>query len=203
MEADLSTRLSWIAVDHWNTDNPHVHVLVRGVDQDGADLVISRDYISRGLRSRAEQLVAIELGPKPEREIRNALEQEITADRWTRLDREIRMAADEVGAIDLRRDAAGIPDPDVNSLMRGRLQYLERLGLATAAGPGEWMVGLEAERKLRDLGQRGDIIKTMHRAFTSRGAHRGIADYAIDDHGAVSAVIGRLCDHEAAEDQLR
>ena len=73
METDLGTRLDWIAVDHWNTDNPHVHLLVRGVDQTGQDLVISRDYISRGLRSRAEELVSIELGPKPEKEIRSAL----------------------------------------------------------------------------------------------------------------------------------
>jgi type IV secretory pathway VirD2 relaxase len=194
MEADLATRLSWIAVDHWNTDNPHIHLLVRGADQDGADLVISRDYISRGLRSRAEELVAIELGPKPEHEIRNALEKEVTADRWTGLDREIRMAADDVGAIDLRRAAAGIPDPDLNRLMRGRLQYLERLGLATAAGPGEWMVGLDTERKLRNLGTRGDIIKTMHRAFTSLNEERGVADYAVDGHDAAGPVIGRLVD---------
>ena len=63
METDLGTRLDWVAVDHWNTDNPHVHLLVRGVDAEGTDLVISRDYISQGLRSRAEELVAIELGP--------------------------------------------------------------------------------------------------------------------------------------------
>ncbi|MDA9520091.1 type VI secretion protein, partial [Bradyrhizobium sp. CCBAU 11434] len=24
METDLGTRLDWVAVDHWNTDNPHV-----------------------------------------------------------------------------------------------------------------------------------------------------------------------------------
>ncbi|NPU15635.1 relaxase/mobilization nuclease domain-containing protein [Bradyrhizobium sp. 83002] len=140
MEADLSTRLEWIAVDHWNTDNPHVHVLVRGVDDTGADLVISRDYIGRGLRSRAEELVALELGPKPEHEIGSALGKEITADRWTRLDHEIRMAADEVGAVDLRQDVPGLPDRQAVGLMRGRLRYLERLGLATAAGPNEWMV---------------------------------------------------------------
>ena len=58
MESDLGTKLDWVAVDHWNTDNPHVHLLVRGVDETGADLVISRNYISRGLRSRAEDLVA-------------------------------------------------------------------------------------------------------------------------------------------------
>ena len=50
---DLGTRLDWVAIDHWNTEHPHVHVLVRGRADDGKDLVISRDYISVGLRARA------------------------------------------------------------------------------------------------------------------------------------------------------
>jgi type IV secretory pathway VirD2 relaxase len=192
MEADLGTRLDWIAVDHWNTDNPHVHLLVRGVDETGKDLVISRDYISRGLRSRAEELVSIELGPKPEHEIRTALERDVGAERWTRLDAEIRMAADETGYIDLRPEHPGAADPETRRLMIGRLQHLETMGLAAPAGPGEWMVGLEAERSLRDLGMRGDIIKTMHRAFTDSGFERGVADYVIDTGAAASPIIGRL-----------
>ena len=194
MERDLGTRLDWVAVNHWNTDNPHVHLLVRGIAEDGSDLVISRDYISHGLRSRAEELVSAELGPKPEHEIRSALEWEVEAERWTRLDVAIRMAADETGFIDLRPDSPGAGDPEVRRLAIGRLQRLERMGLATAAGPGRWMVGLDAERSLRDLGMRGDIIKTMHRAFTERGQDRGIADYAIDTGPASSPIIGRLID---------
>lgn len=194
MEADLGTKLDWVAVDHWNTDNPHVHLLVRGVDQDGKDLVISRDYISRGLRSRAEELAAIELGPKPAHEVRSALEREVGAERWTRLDVEIRITADETGYVDLRPDNPATDDTEKRRLMIGRLQKLERMGLATSAGPGEWMVGLEAELSLRDLGMRGDIIKTMHRAFTERGHDRGIGDYVIETGAAVSPVIGRLVD---------
>lgn len=193
MESDLGTKLDWAAVDHWNTDNPHVHLIVRGVDQTGADLVISRDYISRGLRSRAEDLVSIELGPKPEHEIRSALEKEVTAERWTRLDVEVRLAADETGFIDLRPEAPGASDPSLRRLMVGRLQHLEKMGLAAPASPGEWMVGLEAEKSLRDLGMRGDIIKTMHRAFTERGQDRGFTDYVIDGT-AGSLVMGRLVD---------
>jgi hypothetical protein len=45
---------------------------------------------------------------------------------------------------------------------------------------------------LRDLGTRGDIIKTMHRAFTERGQDRGIADYVIDSGTTSSPIIGRL-----------
>ncbi len=194
MEADLGTKLDWVAVDHWNTDNPHVHLLVRGVDQTGQDLVISRDYISRGLRSRAEELVSIELGPKPEHDIRSALEREVGAERWTRLDAEIRMAADETGYIDLRPDHTGSTDPEIRRLMVGRIQHLGKMGLAAPAGPGEWMVGLEAERSLRDLGMRGDIIKTMHRALTEKGFDRGIGDYVIDTGSAASPIIGRLVD---------
>ena len=169
MEADLGTRLDWVAVDHWNTDNPHVHLIVRGVDDRGGDLVIARDYISSGLRSRAEELVALELGPKPEHEIRHALEREVTAERWTRLDRELRYQADDLGLLDLRPPAPGPADPQIRRLMIGRLQHLRKLGLASEGRPGEWMLGLEAERTLRGLGERGDIIKTLHRAFAERG----------------------------------
>ena len=193
MEADLGTRLDWLAAEHANTDNPHIHLLIRGVDGTGADLVISRDYISRGLRSRAEDLASIELGPRPEHEIRNALEKEVTAERWTRLDVEIRANADDVGSIDLRPEIRGPADPETRRLMIGRLQHLEKMGLASSAGPGEWMVGLEAERNLRDLGMRGDTIKTMHRASTERGEDRGVADYVIDC-GAGSPINGRLVD---------
>ncbi len=44
---DLGTRLDWVAIDHWNTEHPHVHILVRGRADDGKDLVISRDYFER------------------------------------------------------------------------------------------------------------------------------------------------------------
>ncbi len=108
-ERDLGTTLDWVAVDHWNTDNPHVHILVRGKADDGRDLVISRDYISRGLRARAEDLVQLELGPRSEREISQALETQVTAERWTDLDRGLRSLADDhAGIADLRR---GTPDP--------------------------------------------------------------------------------------------
>jgi len=194
MEADLGTKLDWVAVDHWNTDNPHIHLLVRGVDETGGDLVIARDYISRGLRSRAEDLVAVELGPRPEHAIRSALEREIDADRWTRLDAAIRFAADETGLADLRPVSPGPDDPELRRLMIGRAQKLERMGLAASAGPGRWMIGLEAERTLRDLGMRGDTIKTMHRAFSERGQDRGVGDYAIDAAPSESPILGRLID---------
>jgi type IV secretory pathway VirD2 relaxase len=97
-------------------------ISVRGVADDGSDLVISRDYISHGLRSRAEDLVSAELGPRPEHEIRSALAREVEAERWTLLDAAIRMAADDSGFIDLRPDNPGEGDPQARRLAIGRLQ---------------------------------------------------------------------------------
>ncbi|KUR73176.1 type VI secretion protein [Novosphingobium fuchskuhlense] len=194
MQSDLGTRLDWVAVEHWNTEHPHVHLLVRGVDDTGGDLVIARDYISHGLRSRAEELTEIELGPKPEHEIRVALEKDITAERCTRLDRELRLAADDLGHLDLRPDQTGIADPEIRRLMVGRARHLETMGLARPISSGEWMLRPDAEERLRDLGQRGDIIKTMHQALARRGEERALADYVIDTGRSATPIVGRLID---------
>lgn len=192
MEKDLGTRLDWIAVDHWNTDNPHVHLLVRGVDETGADLVIARDYISHGMRSRAEDIASLELGPKSEHEIGASLEREATADRWTKLDREIKSLADETGLLDLRPTHPGPEDPLIRRLMIRRLQYLESMELASTDGAGLWVVAVDAERRLRDLGARDDIIKTMHRALSARGLKRPFDDYVIETPGKNPPIVGRL-----------
>jgi type IV secretory pathway VirD2 relaxase len=194
MEVDLETRLDWVAVDHWNTDNPHIHLLVRGVADDGSDLVIARDYISRNMRSRAEELVGIELGPKPEHEIRSSLEREVGAERWTRLDVEIRMEADAAGFIDLRPIDPHSGSREIRRQMIGRLQKLEQMGLAASAGPAQWAVALDAERSLRDLGARGDIIRTMQRALIEQSRERALGDYVIEGTEPGSPILGRLID---------
>lgn len=194
MEADLGTRLDWVAVDHWNTDNPHVHLLVRGVDVQGADLVINRDYISHNLRSRAQDLAYAELGPKPEHEIQRVLDREVTAERWTRLDAEISRSVDELGIVDLRPDHPGPNDPRVRRLMIGRLQHLETMGLAAKAEPGQWVMAEDAQAKLRELGTRGDIIRTIGQALKDRGQDRPLDSYAIVNAPPEKPIVGRLID---------
>lgn len=194
MEADLGTRLDWVAVDHWNTDNPHVHLLVRGVDERGEDLVIARDYIGHGLRSRAEELALAELGPKPEHEISQALDREVTAERWTRLDYAIGRAADELGVIDLRPERLGTDDPRLRRLMIGRLQHLGTMGLAAEGEPGHWAVAEGAQAQLRELGTRGDIIRTIGKALKDRALARPLDSYALVTSAPEKPIAGRLID---------
>jgi type IV secretory pathway VirD2 relaxase len=200
-ERDLGTRLDWVAVNHWNTDNPHIHVLIRGRADDGQDLVISRDYISRGFRDRAAERVTIELGPRSEHEIRTALEKEVEAERWTSLDRALRDVADDGGGVaDLRPGAED--DPEMRRLMLGRAAKLERLGLAEQIGPAQWTLKPGIEPALHDLGIRGDIIKTMHRAMTGADREPDVTGFAIHADAPADPVLGRLV-QRGLDDELK
>jgi type IV secretory pathway VirD2 relaxase len=189
---DLGTRLDWVAVDHWNTDNPHLHVLVRGRADNGKDLVIAGDYMASGLRQRAEELVTLELGPRSEREIQAGHDADIAADRWTRLDRALVAVADpEDRVVDLRREANGCQD---DARLLGRAAHLEKLGLAEADGPGRWRLADDLEPRLRDLSVRGDIIKTYHQAMARGDRHPTPERLVIHDHASAPQVVGRLVD---------
>ncbi|WP_408631411.1 DUF3363 domain-containing protein [Methylocystis silviterrae] len=192
MSRDLGAKINWVAVDHWNTEHPHIHVLVRGRADDGGDLVINRDYISRGFRARAEQLVTLELGPRSEQEIRRALERQVDADRWTPLDQALaREGARHDGMIDLRPVGDRIQDAERGALV-ARARKLERLGLAAPLGPGQWIMAEEAEAVLRALGERSDIIKRIHRGLSERGLDRAAAEFVLDRETRRDPIIGRL-----------
>ena len=188
---DLGTELDWVAVDHWNTDNPHIHVLVRGVASDGTDLVIDRGYISEGLRFRAEERVTLELGPRTELDISTALAREVDAERWTSLDRQLeRLGQDTAGLVDLR--PGGDADPEMRRLLLGRAAKLEQLGLAAREGPAVWALEPGAENTLRDLSVRNDIIKTMHNAISRDGGRFDVSALALHQDVPSEPVIGRL-----------
>ncbi|TPE64741.1 DUF3363 domain-containing protein [Sandaracinobacter neustonicus] len=191
MANDLDTGLDWVAVDHWNTDNPHLHVLVRGRTDSGEDLVMSRDYVSEGIRDRARGLVTLELGPRTDQQIQHHINRQVEAERWTQLDRQLQQGQDRHGLIDVA-PAPGRPPEAIDVARVGRLRKLETLGLATQIGPGQWMMAEEAEPMLRELGERGDIIKRMHRALGDRGIERGSASFVLASERIDPPVIGRL-----------
>ncbi|MBB2972677.1 VirD2 family relaxase/mobilization nuclease [Mesorhizobium sp. RMAD-H1] len=201
MEKDLGTRLEWVAVDHWNTEHPHVHLIVRGVRDDGQDLVISRDYIKEGMRDRARDLITQELGPRTDLDIRRSLERQIEAERWTQLDRQLVRDARETGIIDLAPRSDCPPD-EFHALKVGRLRKLEILGLAGQVGHSQWFIKPEAEAVLRELGERGDIIKRMHKALTERGIERGAASYVLASESLDEPIVGRLIER-GLDDELK
>ena len=201
MEKDLGTRLDWVAVDHWNTDNPHTHIILRGRMDDGQDLVISRDYIKEGMRARAQYLVTQELGPRTDIEIHRNLERQVEAEHWTQLDRQLLRDAGKSGVVDLAPQADR-PQDEFHTVKVGRLRTLEVLGVADQIGPAQWGIRPEAETVLRELGERGDIIKRMHRALTERGIERGSGNYVLAGESLDVPVIGRLVER-GLDDELK
>jgi type IV secretory pathway VirD2 relaxase len=195
MEADLGTRLEWVAADHWNTDNPHTHVVLRGKDDTGKDLIISRDYIAEGMRRRASELATEWLGLRTEREMQRAMQREVDQERWTALDRTLQREAAEDGLIRTERFA----EPRLQrqrQVLIGRLQHLQRMGLATEPKSGTWAVHANAEPTLRAMGERGDIIRTMQRAM--RGQQRELAVFQPGADGR--AIVGRVAGKGLADE---
>ncbi|MBV9481551.1 MAG: relaxase/mobilization nuclease domain-containing protein [Acidobacteria bacterium] len=162
MERDLGTRLEWTAIDHHpETENHHVHMLVRGVRDDGRELELDRDYIATGIRDLSQSLIERDLGPRQEHEMLAARERGIEANNWTDIDR----------ALQYRQDANGVvayPGPPRvgQDRMRQeieRLDYLERLSLASRIGESSWRLSPDHEQKLRELQRDRDIIKRLER----------------------------------------
>lgn len=203
MEDDLGTRLDWVAVDHFNTGHPHTHIVLRGRDDQDKDLVIARDYIAHGMRRRASELLTLELGPQTEQEIRRKLERQVDQDRFTDLDRQLVRQADG-GVLDMRAEQASGEGRFRNTLQKGRLRILERRGLAEEVSPGRWQLAPNLEQTLRRVGERGDIIKTMHRGLKAAGLEVGASEYSIFDPGDARAqtLVGRVIDR-GLHDELK
>ena len=181
VEKDLGTKLDWVAVDHFNTGHPHTHVVVRGRDAGGKDLVMARDYISHGIRGRAQDLVTLELGPETELERLAKLSNEVGQERLTRLDRSL-IGRAKGNVLVLR--ASEEVDASRHSLRVGRLRNLERMGLAAERQPGVWSLDPKIEVKLRRLGDRADKIKMLQRALSEAGVERAPGTYALFDRGS-------------------
>lgn len=189
MEGDLGTMLDWVAVDHFNTGHPHTHVMLRGKDERGENLVIAREYISHGIRERAMRLATLDLGPRTDLEMEARLREDTAAERFTPIDRRLLREIDQ-----LRIVGAADRDPFQQSLRAGRLQKLGSLGLAERLGAGQWRLADGIEQTLRRMGERGDIIRTMQRELTAHRVDRPAADRVIFDPAAdgVVPIVGRV-----------
>lgn len=205
MEADLQTRLDWVAVDHYNTGHPHTHILVRGITDDDKILNIAGDYIAHGVRERATDIVTLELGRQTDLQVTDQLRREMHAERFTRLDRML-MAEQRANSefADLR------PDKDIletmkrnRALLIGRAQYLEKLGLAEQIKPGVWQLDDSAETALQAMGERGDIIKSMYRALEANNleGQRGASQLTMHQEGLKQQVVGRVLAKELSVDE--
>ncbi len=182
---------------------------MRGVTEDGKALNIAGDYIAHGIRYRGSEILTRELGLQSEREVEQQLDLEVDQDRLTRLDRNLIAQAGDEKQIDMRQNAdpEGFGDAQRYRLLR-RLKKLERMGLAEESETGRWSLSSNTEKTLRAMGERGDIIKTMHRTLAERGIERGMDRYVIhhgperDETMAIGRVIGKGLSADEMSDRI-
>jgi len=174
MERDLDTKLEWVAIDHHNTDDAHVHLLVRGVRETGRPLEINREYLRSGMRIRSQEIATRELGPRLEPEMLRARERVIRREQWTEIDRALQRKADANGLVTYDQfqplnEASRIrAEQEID-----RLQFLSGLGLAQHVDERSWQLSEDHERKLRERQVSRDVIKSRaHRR--QRGVEEGM-----------------------------
>ena len=199
VSSEFGTPLEWVAIEHQNTDNPHVHVLMRGRHADGTVLEIDPDFIKHGFRSLSRDLATRELGYRTEREHREALTREVGALRRTSLDAALVHKADAEG----RFRVPFVPPADARLAERrrlelGRLQHLRDLGLARKEGAFTWRLEAGFESLLRELQQAGDIQKRVarHQPFMKQPVTELRRFVPGRDHVASGRLIGTGLEHD-------
>ena len=170
---------------------------MRGRDERGHDLIIARDYLSHGLRERACELVDLDLGPRSDEAIEQRLRAEVGQERLTSIDRALIREAD--ANVLVSTEARGAFD---QAIRMGRLKKLERLGLATQMGATHWRLVPDLADTLRRMGERGDIIRTMQRAYATRGHAPAVVDQVIYYPAAPGArpLVGRIVERGLADE---
>lgn len=182
MAVDLETPLDWVAVDHWDTDNPHTHVVLNGRTTGKEDLVIAPDYIARGMRMRASEVATDWLGPRTEIEMQQSLMREVELQRLTGLDRALLRQA-VADTVDLTGPAE---DRQRQNVLRARLQRLEAMALAERVDANRWRLAPDMTRTLDTLGEREDALDTMRRAL------KGQQRECVLEGTSTTSVIGRI-----------
>jgi hypothetical protein len=172
MERDLATCLEWLAVSHFNTEHPHVHVALRGRRADGSPLTLGRDYVKHGIRTVAEDLCTRQLGYRTSLDAGEAYRREVHQFRYTSLDRVINRNAPKIAGagqespyftlalIDDRSGAQSFPR-NISHHIAARLLTLKAMGLAETTDGNGWRVRRDFENILRAMQRATDRQKML------------------------------------------
>ncbi len=193
VEKDLDTSLEWTSAVHYDTDDVHAHVIVRGVNDRGEDLVIGQDYVKEGFRRRAQEVATELLGERSREEIQKSQEKEVAALRVTSLDRFMERQAGEDKILDVRAQTNFGKSVFYEGLLKGRLRFLATAGLATENPPGVYQLQENYQDELRKIAQKNEAVKRLYGKVQDQSRLDGLSVYSLKD-GEGPAVTGRIID---------
>ncbi|WP_394946489.1 DUF3363 domain-containing protein [Xanthobacter variabilis] len=102
--------------------------------------------------------------------------------------------------IDLRHEPGDLRGQSDRTMRLRRLGKLGDMGLATEHTPGVWELSERLEPTLREMGKRGDIIRTMQKALRAEGAERDPMSFQIHDAAPTTPVVGRVIDKHLSDE---
>ncbi len=183
-EAELGSRLEWVAVNHHDTDNPHSHIVLRGRHANGRPLLLPREFVKHGLREIARDVATDRLGPRTRGEENAALLRESRAHRPTRLDAILARHVQD-GRLAIAAIEAPNGDPAVTQALKLRARELQRLGLASEPRRNVLQMKSDWRERLQAMELHLDIRKGLMRERApsvpdraalepKRGGHRAL-----------------------------
>ena len=160
VEKDLGTKLQYVAIDHYNTLHPHVHLVIRGVREDGKELRVDREYFTHGFRERSQEILTRKLGLRTELNVLENRKKIIRARHITDIDREIKYKLTNDNFMNLDWCTKNDKLYQKNLQFKERLQFLEELGVAKEFSSASWHVNPKFIDYLKFTQEQGDIIKS-------------------------------------------
>jgi len=191
VEKDLETSLTWTAAVHYDTDDVHAHVIVRGVNDRGEDLVIGQDYVKEGFRRRAQEVATELLGERSLEEIRKSQEKEVEVLRVTSLDRFMEKQMGEDRTLDVRAKTSFGKSIFYEDLIKGRLRFLAASGLAIEQPPGVFMLKEDYQDELAKIAQKSEAVKRLYGKIEDQARLDDLSVYSLKG-GEGETVAGRV-----------
>ena len=211
VERDLRTKLEWVSAVHHDTDHVHAHVVLRGVNDGGKDLVIAPDYISRGIRGRASEVATKIIGERSLADLQRGMEEEVNALRVTSLDHFIERRGTDIEVqgensvelkVNVRDLGRNVHDAFHGDLVRKRLEFLTTTSMARNVSRDIYHVRKDFKDELRLTSEKHDVIKQLYRSMPDE--EQGVSIYKVGEHendivrGSIEKIahMNELTDHK-------
>ncbi len=178
--------VEWAGVVHRNTDHPHAHLIVRGRLRSGETLRLPRHLIRSELREAVQTSITRQLGPRTFEDIRRQREGELSANRVTRIDREL---------AGRKTNRSYQPDKAYSVIALSgaqelqRLQHLQNLGLAKKLESEGWLLRTDVISQLRQMKDIQDRARTLFRAGVAISDPHAPMEYATSSKKLIGRVL--------------
>lgn len=174
VEVDLGTRLDWLAVEHHNTEHPHVHIVVRGVDESGQTLYLDPAFLTHGFRSKAEELATFELGPRTVDDIERARDREVSAERCTSIDRRFLARSERPSETSRTEKPVAVVSIPSHRGLDNRAQTARRRDLSRLKTLEDWGLARDVSDRREPQGSRWEIPRNLDDILRARQIQKDI-----------------------------